>query len=99
MLIRDYGGPRARPTNFRFQISVMKSEDRDEFLKILQAHAQTIEVCEACATTTRELATEVARGGVPAKQDLLRTVDEAERVLAELGEVRREVERLIRHVS
>jgi hypothetical protein len=77
----------------------MKREDREEFLKILQAHAQTIDVCEACVTTTRELASEVARGGVPPKPDLLRTIEEAERVIAELGDVRREVERLIRHVS
>jgi hypothetical protein len=77
----------------------MRRDERDEFLKILQAHAQTIEVCAACATTTRELAAEVARGGVPAKPDLLRTIEEAERVLAELGDVKREVERLIRHVS
>ena len=40
----------------------MKREDRQEFLKILHAHEQTLAICEACATTTRELATEVARG-------------------------------------
>lgn len=73
----------------------MRREDRLEFLKILQAHEQTIEICVACATTTRELATEVARGGLPAKGDLLRTAEEADRVLTEMAEVRREVERLI----
>jgi sulfur relay (sulfurtransferase) complex TusBCD TusD component (DsrE family) len=78
---------------------VMRREDRQEFIKILQAHAQTIEVCGACATTTRELATEVARGGVPARADLMTTIEEAERVLRELEDVRREVERLIQQVS
>jgi sulfur relay (sulfurtransferase) complex TusBCD TusD component (DsrE family) len=73
----------------------MRREDRREFLKILQAHEQTIEICAACATTTRELATEVARGGLPSKADLVRTAEEADRVLTELAEVRREVERLI----
>jgi hypothetical protein len=73
----------------------MTPEDRQEFVKILQAHAETIAVCEACAATTRDLATEVARGGQPGREDLTRTIDEAERVLADLIAVRREVERLI----
>jgi hypothetical protein len=73
----------------------MKRELREEFLKILHAHQQTIDVCEACATTTRELAAEVARGGIPPRADLVRTMEEAERVLADLGGVREEVRRLI----
>jgi hypothetical protein len=73
----------------------MNRQDRDEFLKILHAHAQTIAICEACATTTRDLAAEVKRGGVPSPSDLGRTVEEAERVLTELGSTREEVERLI----
>jgi hypothetical protein len=73
----------------------MKREVRGEFLKILHAHQQTIDICEACATTTRELAAEVARGGMPAKADLVQTVEEAERVLADLAGVRQEVQRLI----
>ena len=73
----------------------MRREDREEFLKILLAHQQTIEICDACASTTRELAAEVARGGLPAKDDLVRTIDEAERVLAYLAGVRAEVQRLI----
>ena len=77
----------------------MRREDRLEFLKILTAHAQTIDVCVACATTTRELATEVARGGAPARDDLMRTIDEAERVLADLTSVSQEVQRLIREVA
>ena len=77
----------------------MKKEVRDEFLKILHAHQQTIDVCEACATTTRELAAEVARGGMPARADLVQTMEEAERVLAELADVRNEVRRLLQQLS
>ena len=77
----------------------MLREDRVEFLKILHAHQQTLEVCDACATTTRELAAEVARGGVPARADLMTTIEEAERVLVELESVRAEVSRLIAEFS
>ena len=73
----------------------MTAEDRETLLKVLHAHAQTIAVCEACAATTRDLATEVARGGSPKRDDLVKTIAEAERVIAELTSVRREVERLI----
>jgi hypothetical protein len=73
----------------------MTTEDREALLKVLHAHEQTIAVCEACAATTRDLATEVARGGAPTRDDLVKTIDEAERVLSELMAVRREVERLI----
>ena len=72
----------------------MTRDDRQEFLKILRAHADTIAVCEACATTTRDLAAEVKRGGMPARDDLQRTVDEAERILADLARVRQEIDRL-----
>ncbi len=73
----------------------MTPEDRDEFLKILHAHLQTIEVCEACAVTTRDMAAEIQRGGVPTRDDLRRTVTEAERALADLTAVRDEVRRLL----
>ncbi len=73
----------------------MTREERQEFLKILHAHAQTIAVCEACAGTTRDQAAEVQRGGVPAPTDLGQTIATAERVLADLAGVREEVERLI----
>ena len=55
----------------------MTAEDRQEFLKVLHAHAHTIAICEACAATTRDLATEVARGGIPPRADLVQTVGEA----------------------
>ena len=73
----------------------MTRDERREFLKILQAHAQTVAICEACAATTRDLAAEVARGGVPGAADLRTTIAEAERTLTELAAGREEVERLM----
>jgi sulfur relay (sulfurtransferase) complex TusBCD TusD component (DsrE family) len=73
----------------------MTRQERQEFLKILQAHARTVAICEACATTTRDLAAEVARGSMPRAADLKTTIAEAERTLAELARVREEVERLM----
>jgi hypothetical protein len=72
----------------------MTREERNEFLKVLHAHAQTAEICAACAVTTRDLAAEVQRGGVPRQEDLKRTVEEAEKVLADLTSVREELRRL-----
>ena len=77
----------------------MTRKERHEFLKILEAHAQTIGICEACAVSSRDLAAEVKRGGVPTRDDLQRHVEEAERVLAELALVRKEVDRLIAAVG
>jgi hypothetical protein len=73
----------------------MTRDERQELLKILHAHAQTLETCEACAVTTRDLATEITRGGTPSRDDLQRTVDEAEKVLADLMSVREELRRLL----
>ena len=80
-----------------WQVSLirMTREERHEILKILHAHAQTVAICEACATTTRDLAAEVARGGMPRAADLKTTIVEAERTLTELAVVREEVERLM----
>jgi hypothetical protein len=71
-------------------------EERQQFLQILQAHAQTVAIAEACAATTRDLAAEVARGGTPSRIDLLNTAAQAERALTDLAAVREEVERLLR---
>jgi hypothetical protein len=73
----------------------MTRKERQEFRKILEAHAETIRICEACATSTRDLAAEVKRGGLPTRDDLQRQVDEAERVLADLARVKQEVQRLL----
>jgi hypothetical protein len=75
--------------------TVMTPSDRQEFRKVLEAHAQTVAICEACAMTTRDLAAEVARGGVPALADLKTTISEAERTLVDLARVREEIERLM----
>jgi hypothetical protein len=72
----------------------MTRAERQEFLKILEAHAQTIGICEACATSSRDLAAEVKRGGLPKRDDLQRQIDEAERVLTDLALVKLEVDRL-----
>jgi sulfur relay (sulfurtransferase) complex TusBCD TusD component (DsrE family) len=69
-------------------------DPREQLRKVLEAHAQTVAICEACALTTRDLAAEVKRGGMPSPADLQQTVDEAERVLAELAAVRAELDRL-----
>ena len=73
--------------------------NREDIRKVLDAHAQTLAVCEACAITTRDLATEVKRGGVPSPGDLQQTIAEAERVLADLAAVREEIERVRRHLG
>ena len=80
-------------------MKAMRREDQLEFLKILEAHAQTLDVCAACASTTRDLATEVARGGIPPRADLMQTIAEAERVLSDMAGVRDEVRRLIQQMS
>jgi hypothetical protein len=77
----------------------MTHDERQTLLKVVEAHGQTLAIAEACARTTRDLAAEVGRGGVPARDDLKRTVAEAERVLADFGEVRKEIERLIRQLG
>jgi Zn-dependent M32 family carboxypeptidase len=69
--------------------------EREQFLKLLQAHAQTVAIGEACATTTRDLATEVARGGTPGRHELMTTIAEAERARAGPPRVRAELERLL----
>jgi len=58
-----------------------------------------VAICEACAATTRDLAAEVARGGVPRPADLKTTISEAERTLVDLARVREEIERLMAAVG
>ena len=65
----------------------MTSAEKQEVLRILEAHEQTLAVCRACAETTRDLAWEVKRGNRPEGDALRQTIDEAERVLADLGRV------------
>lgn len=71
------------------------TDAQEEFLKILRAHRQTLDVCAACASTTRDLAAEVVRGGLPKREDLEQTIAEAERVLADTAELSRELDRVL----
>lgn len=72
----------------------MTPEERREFLKVVLAHERTVAICEACAETTRDLAAEVKRGGLPQRQQLADTITEAENVLHDLRGVRSELNRL-----
>ena len=72
----------------------MTRKETQEFLKVLEAHARTIGICEACAISSRDLAAEVKRGGLPKRDDLQRQVEEAERVLEQLALVKQEVDRV-----
>lgn len=65
----------------------MTDEERREVLHLLEAHERTVEICRACANTARDLAWEVKRGGVPPPDELKKTIEEAERVLADLGKM------------
>jgi sulfur relay (sulfurtransferase) complex TusBCD TusD component (DsrE family) len=75
------------------------TEGQAEFLKILAAQRATLDVCEACASTTRDLAAEVLRGGIPRREDLEQTVTEAERVLREVAETRQELDRVLAELT
>jgi hypothetical protein len=72
----------------------MTPDERAAFLQILAAHERTVEVCRACAETTRDLAAEVKRGGMPPRDHLAATITEAENVLSDLRTVSAEVRRL-----
>ena len=65
----------------------MTDDEKTEVLKLLEAHERTLAVCRACAETTRDLAWEVKRGSTPPAEALAATLDEAERVLADVGQV------------
>jgi hypothetical protein len=77
----------------------MRSDDRQEFLKILRAHQRTVDVCRACAETTRDLAAEVKRGGVPSRDALAATITAAEDTLNDLRGVEAELRRLLTHLE
>ena len=62
-------------------------DERREVARLLDAHEQTLQICRACAETTRDLAWEVKRGGIPAPDALAATLHEADRVLGDLGRI------------
>ncbi len=67
--------------------AAMTPEEKQEVLHLIDAHERTLAVCRACAQTARDLAWEIKRGGTPDPAALKQTIDESERVLAELGQV------------
>jgi hypothetical protein len=62
-------------------------EEQQEVRRLIDAHEHTLQVCRACAETTRDLAWEVKRGHVPDAESLAATLSEVERVLADIGKV------------
>lgn len=65
----------------------MSPEEQQEVRRLIDAHEQTLQVCRACAETTRDLAWEVKRGSIPPAESLDATLAEVERVLDDLGRV------------
>ncbi|MFM8536033.1 MAG: hypothetical protein ACKOEC_21050 [Acidimicrobiia bacterium] len=55
--------------------------------RLIDAHEHTLQICRACAETTRDLAWEVKRGSVPSAESLAATLAEVERVLTDIGKV------------
>ena len=66
---------------------LMTEDEKQEVARLIDAHERTVAVCKACAETTRDLAWEVKRGSVPPPESVQQTIEEAERVLAELGRI------------
>lgn len=67
--------------------SGMTVEERQEVLRLIDAHERTLSTCRACAETARDLAWEVKRGSTPSQDALHQTIEEAERVLRDLGHI------------
>jgi len=63
------------------------AEEQQEVRRLIEAHEHTLQVCRACAETTRDLAWEVKRGNVPSPEALTATLAEVERVLDDIGKV------------
>jgi len=65
----------------------VEHEEKLEVLQLIEAHERTLAICRACAQTALDLAWEVKRGVAPDPEALRQTIDESERVLAELGRI------------
>lgn len=65
----------------------MNLDEQQEVRRLIDAHEHTLQICRACAETTRDLAWEVRRGSVPSVESLAATIAEVDRVLADLGQV------------
>jgi hypothetical protein len=76
----------------------MTPEEKDEVRQLIDAHERMLVICRACAETARDLAWEVRRGGTPDPDALRQTIDESERVLADLGRVEIAIAELKAHL-
>ncbi len=65
----------------------MTPDEQQEVRRLIDAHEHTLQVCRACAETTRDLAWEVKRGSIPSAEALAATLAEVERVLDDIGKV------------
>lgn len=65
----------------------MTEAERQELARLIEVHERTLQMCRACAETTRDLAWEVKRGSIPPPDMLRQTIEEAERVLRDLAHV------------
>lgn len=65
----------------------MTPNEQEEVRRLIEAHERTLQICRACAETTRDLAWEVKRGSAPSPDALVATLSEAERVLADLATI------------
>ena len=65
----------------------MTPDEQQEVRRLIDAHEHTLQVCRACAETTRDLAWEVKRGSIPSAEPLAATLAEVERVLDDIGKV------------
>lgn len=65
----------------------MTPEEQQEVLRLIDAHEHTLQICRACAETTRDLAWEVKRGSLPPPESLAATLAEAERVLGDIAKI------------
>ena len=65
----------------------MTPDEKEEVRRLIDAHERTLAICRACAETARDLAWELRRGATPDAAALRQTIEESERVLADLGQV------------
>jgi hypothetical protein len=65
----------------------MTDAERQEVLRLIDAHERTLQTCRACAETARDLAWEVKRGATPSPEALRQTIEEAERVLQDMARI------------
>ena len=65
----------------------MSPNEQQEVRRLIDAHERTLQICRACAETTRDLAWEVKRGSVPPPGALSATLTEVDRVLEDLGQI------------